>query len=165
MDARRALIAALAKVHPDRDDFRSKNNWVRARRLQAFPGALLPDRVPPDETEGFYRNAIKLMDKQNEYLRGHARELEAETQDLQHTIKKVLAEGVLDIYKRSLESGHPDSAARLKDLGNVLENGDISNARPYLEQALAGSEVKFGPGQHLYGSDPCHFWPVSESAQ
>jgi hypothetical protein len=148
-DARRALIGALAELYPGRDDLRSKENWVRARRLEPFPGDLLPSTAPPSENEGFYLNAIKLMKNRTNYLRGAAQQLDAEAQDIRRNTKKILAEAVLDIYKKAPGADHPDASERLKHFGELLERGDLEEARPYLEEAVARWERAVGPDRTL----------------
>ena len=66
-----------------------------------------------------------------------------------------LFERALAICEKALGPEHPDTAASLNNLADLLRaQGDLAGARPLFERALAIIEKALGPEHSKYGDEP-----------
>ena len=132
--ARRALIEAMAAVYP-RNVFNDPGSWPRARQLDALAIEMVAGTVGPPS--GVETRAGYLLDRLGSYRHGAL---------AAYSDARPLFERALAIFEKALGPEHPDTAAKLSNLANLLwAQGDFAGARPLCERALAISEKALGP--------------------
>jgi len=131
--ARRVLIEAMAEVFP-RKVWNDPSAWPRARRLDALALHLVGGAS--SSPTGAEAPASEILNLLGQY---RAAALAAYVQARQ------LLERALAIREKALGSEHPDTAASLNNLANVLKTqGDLAGARSLFERALAINEKALG---------------------
>jgi len=131
--ARRVLIEAMAEVFP-RKVWNDPSAWPRARRLDALALHLVGGAS--SSPTGAEAPASEILNLLGQY---RAAALAAYVQARQ------LLERALAIREKALGSEHPDTAASLNNLANVLKTqGDLAGARSLFERALAINDKALG---------------------
>jgi tetratricopeptide (TPR) repeat protein len=129
-DVQRALVEALAVVHPGEEAFHDPKTWPRARRLDGLAMTLVGVDKP---VKGIERPVMTLLNGLAGYrLSALAASAQA----------RPLLERALEISEKALGPQHPVTAAWLNNLANAVPN---RSARPLHERALAIREKAFGP--------------------